>query len=74
MHVRYPPAFGLEEETLPVRFTLRGGFARTADQARRKILDLVARGQEFTLDVVERDEPFAFQPDQVTLVATWAEG
>lgn len=73
MHIRYPPAFGLEEETLPVRLTLRDGFARTADQARRKILDLVERGQEFSLDAREREEPFSFQPDQVALVATWSE-
>lgn len=73
MHIRYPAAFGFEEETLPVRFTLRGGFAQTADQARRKILDLVERDQEFSLDVMEQPEPYDFQPERVVLVATWEE-
>lgn len=73
LHVRYPAAFGFEEQTLPVRLTLREGFARTADQARRKILDLVSRDQDFTLNVMEQSEPFEFRPEQVVLVATWEE-
>lgn len=74
LHVRHDPAFGLPEETVPVHLTLREDFARTADQARRKILDLVERGQEFSLGDRNRSEPYAFDPDRVVLVATWEEG
>lgn len=73
MHLRFPGAFGVPEQTLPVRLTLRDGFARTADQARRKILDLVRRGQAFALDVVENPEPWSVEPERVVLVATWEE-
>jgi hypothetical protein len=74
MHIHYPAAFGFPEQTLPVRLTLRDGFARTADQARRKILDLVGRDQAFALEVVEQSDPFEFDPDRVRMVATWEEG
>jgi hypothetical protein len=75
LEIRVEAAFGLPEETVAIRLTLTEDFARTADQARRKILDLVERGQEFALESRERDEAYAFRPEQVVMVATWeAEG
>lgn len=73
IHLRFPGAFGVPDQTLPVRLTLREGFARSADQARRKILDLVGRGQAFGLEVLEHAEPRSFEPKRVVLVATWEE-
>ena len=70
---RYPAQFGLPETVHPEQFILSEGFARTADQARRKILDLVERGQTFELDGVGTDAPREFRPERVVLVATWEE-
>lgn len=71
LEIRVEAAFGLPEETVAIRLTLTEDFARTADQARRKILDLVERGQEFALESRERDEAYTVRPDRVVTVATW---
>jgi len=71
LHLRRPAEFGLESRVHAVHLTLRDGFARSADQARRKILDLVRRGQSFDLAVHEQADPVTVAPELVELVAAW---
>ena len=75
IHVRivsvYPPAFGLPEETTDLTLELRPEFARTPDEAHRRINEALAGDEVFEIPVVDSEVPVRFSPDVVRMVVVW---
>jgi hypothetical protein len=75
VHVRiistYPADFGLPEETVDLTLRVPASFARTPEEASRRIKAALETGADFEVPSVDDAVPFEFSSELVRRVAVW---